>query len=303
MTTPSQPLPPSEQELASLLIAITIGQDAVAHAIAREFVPRPPSHLGERSGVFLLAGFQPQAHLKMAARLAEELHLRTVGFDLSSDWGRGPALFTSGLRDSDVGSLADHVRAGPGLLVVLTNVEKAHPEVLAQIEAAWRSGGIRDHVGDVIPLGGTTFMLTTELASQAIGQMARHETDPDRLHVACLKMLLDEGCPASILARIDRLFCLRYMTPGEKAREQHRRLVEAVEEDGLQLAAGGIDARILIDIMDPPVGLYADPDCAPLADFDEHLADAKARGIGTVRLVLAERGVAVVAADDQEVGV
>ena len=53
------------------------------------------------------------------------------------------------------------------------------------------------------PLAEATFVLTTEVAQEAIGQIARSEPDPDRLHVACLKLLVDAGFPASLLKSIE----------------------------------------------------------------------------------------------------
>ena len=47
------------------------------------------------------------------------------------------------------------------------------------------------------------FVLTTEVAQEQIGQIARGEPDPDRLHVACLKALIDAGFPALIVKSIE----------------------------------------------------------------------------------------------------
>ena len=37
------------------------------------------------------------------------------------------------------------------------------------------------------------FILTTEVAQDAIGEIARTDPDPARLHVECLKALVDAG--------------------------------------------------------------------------------------------------------------
>ena len=47
------------------------------------------------------------------------------------------------------------------------------------------------------------FILTTELAQDEIGEIARTDPDPARLHVECLKALVDAGFPASLLRHVD----------------------------------------------------------------------------------------------------
>ena len=54
---------------------------------------------------------------------------------------------------------------------------------------AWSQGFIDDEAGEKIPLADAIFVLTTEVAQEQIGQIARGEPDPDRLHVECLKLL------------------------------------------------------------------------------------------------------------------
>lgn len=296
MTTPCHPPALSEQELASTIKAALIGQDAVANAVAREFVRRTTSRPADRPvGILLLAGpDQNDAHLTIAGCLEEVLQSTATAYNLELGWGHDLFLFGSIPVEAKAVTLVDHVRAHPGSLVVFAAVDKAQPQVLARIAAAWRSGTIRDHLGESIPTAGTTFVLTTDLASDQIGQLARNESDPDRLNIECLRLRLDAGFPAVVLTCIDCAFCLCSTTSGELAREQRRRVGEWVAEHELLLEVGGINARVLIDAMDAPISPYAKEDGEDLDYLERWLREAKAQGASEVRLVPGEDGILVV---------
>ncbi|MFC4173686.1 hypothetical protein ACFOYU_16760 [Microvirga sp. GCM10011540] len=185
------------------------------------------------------------------------------------------------------------MKAHPGSLVVLTAIEKADPQVLAQLEEAWQRGTIRNHLGEDISIAGTTFVLTTDLASDEIGQLARTESDPDRLYIECLKLLLDAGFSAAVLTYVDRAFCLRSNTAGELARDHHRHLQEWVAEYGLHLEAGALMPG---SCMDPPNGPYATEDGVNWSDLDRKVSKAKTKRASVVRLVLGEDSILVVPA-------
>jgi hypothetical protein len=296
VTTPPHPPTLSEQELANIIKAEIIGQDTVVNAVARELVRRITSRPADRPvGIFLPAGpNQDHAHHTISRCLAEVLRATAAAYNMNLGWRQDLFLFRSAPVASKVMTFIGRVKAHPRLLLVITVIERAYPQVLAQLEEAWHRGTIRNHMGKHISIAGTTIVLTTDLASEQIGQLARSESDPDRLHIECLKLLLGAGFPATVVTSIDRAFCLRSNTAGELARDQHRRFQECVAEHGLQLEAGGIDARVLIDAMDPPIGPYAAKDGIDLRDLDQRLSEAKAQGAAVVRLVLGENGILVV---------
>ncbi|MFC4173687.1 hypothetical protein ACFOYU_16765 [Microvirga sp. GCM10011540] len=82
----------TEQEFASAIRFALIAQDAVANAIAREFVRRTTSRPADwPGGVFLLAGpNQDNAHLIIAGCLAEVLPAPAAAFNMELGWGAGP---------------------------------------------------------------------------------------------------------------------------------------------------------------------------------------------------------------------
>ena len=124
-------------------------------------------------------------------------------------------------------------------------------------------------------------MLITHVAQDAIGELTRAETDPDWLHIAGLRILLEAGFPASILTSIDRVFCLRRNTAGEQVRALYRWIVDQIEAHGFRHKPGDIDARVLVEWMDPPVGEdLVDPESRLI----ELLTKAKAEGHTEFRL-------------------
>ena len=129
---------------------------------------------------------------------------------------------------TEVYSLLQSVRENPAALFVLQDIDKAQPGLLKTLMTAWSQGFIDDEGGEKIPLAEAIFVLTTEVAQEEIGQIARSEPDPDRLHVECLKLLVDAGFPASLLKSIDTTFALKALTPGEAVLEHYRSFAEQV---------------------------------------------------------------------------
>jgi len=70
--------------------------------------------------------------------------------------------------------------------------------------------------------------------------------------------------------------------------EHCRSFAEQVASHGLVLEEGGIDGRILAHSMDPSVEPRIEDALLPREGLDARLAQAKAAGAHTVRLVLAE---------------
>jgi hypothetical protein len=106
--------------------------------------------------------------------------------------------------------------------------------------------------------------------------------------VQCLKALLDAGLPASLLKSIDTVVALKSMTPGEAVLEHHRSFAEQIASHGLVLEEGGIDGRVLAHSIDASIEPDIKDVWLPRDRLDARLAQAKADGIHTVRLVLGE---------------
>ena len=76
--------------------------------------------------------------------------------------------------------------------------------------------------------------------------------------------------------------------------EHYRSFAEQVASHGLVLEEGGIDGRILAHSMDSSIEPDIEDTWLPRDELDARLAQAKAAGIHTVRLVLGEGIIRVV---------
>lgn len=298
MTTPSDASPLDAQQLATLIKSEVLGQNAVADAFAAEFALRYQIPVAERpSSVFLLAGAGGMNDKTLIGSTPMfSLQVEREIYDLSDKAGSFPEMFfgSTHFRPGTAPTLVNALKKRPGLFVLLLSFDKADPVIILEFLSAWKTGTLRNNEGKDPPINGTTFVLTTDLAGESIGQLARRESDPDRLHIESLKLLLDAGFPAGVLTCIDRVFCLRSNTLGELARAQHQEYQEQVEKHGLQLEVGGIDARILIDAMYPPTGLFTAESGVDFDDLDRQLSEAKAQGVSVVRLVVGDENVLVI---------
>lgn len=297
MTIPPTSSEQAARDLVKLTKEYLIGQDAAVEAFAAEicqyFALDP---LQRRPGVYLVAGSNfDDDHFGLAAGLADFLKSRGSVYRLSSAHGDDMAHFFRYLSDGTLGpSLTQMLKEHPHGVFILQDIEQARPSLLGQLKNAWSRGFVEDEAGEVISLRDTIFFLTTEVAQEMIGQIARSERDPDRLHVEALKALIDARFPTSIIRSINAVFCLQYLTPGEVARESYRSLAEQVALHGLALDEGGIDARILTHAMDPSIEPYVSSVTPPRAGLDQRLAEAKAGGVRSVRLVLGNEIIRVV---------
>jgi Cdc48 subfamily AAA family protein len=291
MSTRSLTLDEAMRELVTKTRNHLIGQDAAVAAfaaeISRHIALSPVQH---RPGIFLVAG--PNAdddHLGLPSGLAATFRKAGGLYKLGSSQGEDLAhIFAPLSTGTEVRSLLRSVRDNSAAVFVLRDIDKAHPKLLKALMTAWNQGFIDDEDGEKIPLASSIFILTTEVAQEEIGQIARSEPDPDRLHVACLKLLVDAGFPASLLKNIDTVFALKALTPGEAVLEYCRSFAEHVTSHGLVLEEGGIDGRILAHSMDSSIKPSIEDAWLPRDELDVRLAQAKADGIHTVRLVLGE---------------
>jgi hypothetical protein len=285
------------RELVTQTRKLLIGQDAAVTAFAAEVCRHIAlSPLQRRPGIFLVAGANnDDDHLGLPLGLATTFSKSGGRYELASSHGEDLAHVFASVPDGvEVCSLLHSVKDNPNALFVLQDIDKAHPGLLKTLMTAWSEGFVDDEHGEKIPLAEAIFVLTTEVAQEAIRRIARREPDSDRLHVECLKALLDAGFPALLLKSIDTVFALKSLTPGEAMLEHHRSFSEQIASHGLVLEEGGIDGRILAHSMDSSIEPSIADALLPRDELDARLAQAKAAGVHTVRLVLGEGIIRVV---------
>jgi hypothetical protein len=268
-----------------------IGQEAAVTAFAAEICRHiAASSAQPRPGIFLVAGSNIDGeHLGLPSGLAACFKSGGGLYELAVSNGEDLAhIFAPIVGGTEVRSLLRSARDNPNAVFVLQDIDKARPNLVKALVNAWSQGFGEDEGGEQISLADAIFVLTTEIAHEEIGQIARDEADPDRLHVQCLKALLDAGLPASLLKSIDTVVALKTPSPGEAVLEHYRSFAEQVASHGLVLVEGGIDGRILAHSIDSSIKPDIEDVWLPRDKLDARLAQAKAAGVHTVRLVLGE---------------
>jgi hypothetical protein len=266
-----------------------IGQETAVTAFAAEICRHIAAGSAQpRPGIVLVAGPSIDGeHLGLPTGLAACFKSGGGRYELGASQGEDLAhIFAPLAGGAGVCSLLQSARDNPNAVFVLQSIEKARPNLVKALVNAWSQGFLEDEGGEKISLADAVFVLTTEVAQEQVGQIARDEADPDRLHVQCLKALLDAGLPASLLKSIDTVVALKSLTPGEAVLEHHRSFAEQIASHGLVLEEGGIDGRILAHSIDSSIEPDIEDVWLPRDRLDARLALAKAAGIHTVHLVL-----------------
>ncbi|WP_262299471.1 hypothetical protein [Microvirga sesbaniae] len=276
------------------------GQDAAIDALAAELALCFANRSDDRPlGVFVLAG--PDANDTKAgifhpftAALGAAGHF----YDLSPPWGGEDAIILGLNRGFPQSmSLPQFLRGNPKSVIVLNAIERAHPTIVSRLMSAWTANVLQDPSGREVSTREAVFILKTELAEGEIGELARQESDPDRLHVSAVKLLADAGFPIPVLRSVDAVICLKRLTTGELTRHHCQGLEDQVHAHGLVLEEGGLDARLVTYGLHPVLGAYANGVQALLDRLDVDLALAKDKGAEKVRLVLGEESILVLPID------
>ena len=282
------------------LVALTrkriLGQDAAVEVFALETY----SHIAlgplqRRPGVFLIAGPNVEGdHLDLVVGLVQSLKRMGGLYKLAGNPCEDIAHIFSSSPATEGSSLLQVLKDSPDGVFVLQDIDQAYPNLRTRLEQMWSHGYIVDEAGKLCSLADAIFILTTEVAQDEIGEIARTDPDPARLHVECLKALVDAGFPASLLRHVDFTISLKRLTGGELARAYYNRLAALVASHGLVLEEGGLDARILLQVIDPAAEPTVPDIMLPWDHLSDRLAQVKANGVGTVRLILDDELIRIV---------
>jgi len=185
------------------------GQDTAIKALhrhlltARADLRRP----GRPMGAFLLAGPSGVGKTETVVQLAELLYggrqfLTTINMSeyqekhtVSRLIGSPPGYVGFG----EGGILTEAIRQKPYSVVLLDEVEKAHPEVLNLFYQAFDKGELADGEGRMIDCKNVVFFLTSNLGYQTI---VKHADEPEKIEEALYPELADFFKPA-LLARME----------------------------------------------------------------------------------------------------
>ncbi|MFM2172977.1 MAG: hypothetical protein RLZZ54_904 [Cyanobacteriota bacterium] len=232
-----------EQRLGERVIGQREPVAAVAAAIRRARAgmkdPRRPV------GSFLFLGPTGVGKTELAKALAAALfdeEEALVRLDMSEFMERNAVARLLGAPPGYVGyeeggQLTEAVRRRPYAVLLLDEVEKAHPDVFNVLLQVLDDGRLTDSQGRTVDFRHTVVVMTSNLASRAILDNARSGADPAALEQQVEQALASQFRP-EFLNRIDEVIRFKPLGPEELQRIVHLQLAELgalLREQGLEL--------------------------------------------------------------------
>ncbi|MBV2352427.1 AAA family ATPase [Synechococcus sp. HK05] len=232
-----------EQRLGERVIGQQEPVAAVAAAIRRARAgmkdPRRPV------GSFLFLGPTGVGKTELAKALAAALfdeEEALVRLDMSEFMERNAVARLLGAPPGYVGyeeggQLTEAVRRRPYAVLLLDEVEKAHPDVFNVLLQVLDDGRLTDSQGRTVDFRHTVVVMTSNLASRAILDHARSSGDPAQLEQQVEQALASQFRP-EFLNRIDEVIRFQPLGPEQLQRIVHLQLAELaalLREQGLEL--------------------------------------------------------------------
>jgi ATP-dependent Clp protease ATP-binding subunit ClpA len=156
---------------------------------------------------------------------------------------------------------------------------------------AWNDGFVTElSDGAKLPTNEAIFILTTNAASRRIGEMASQHSGPrEELDRMVKSALADAQFAPEVLSRIDEVFAFRDLKGLDIARVVALEIETLAQQFGLEIAAGGIEPRILLSAIDTlskqqPAGGVRDIARTIEKQITDGLIDAKAERARRIRL-------------------
>ena len=247
-----------DKELAEKLKDQIVGQDEVIDQIATQVRRRVAARRPDKPiAVFCFAGPPGVGKTELAKVLNETLykdrnHLHFYSFaEMGKSQASASTLFGApkGYNGGE-GTLTSALRRIPNAVVLLDEIEKAHPDTLKRFLSAWNDGAATDQsTGARSSTSEAIFILTTNANQHEIGELcASHAGTADDLNrkVKDLLSVGDDALAPEVLSRIDTVFAFRPMKGIDIAYVVALQIEKLARSSGLEVAGGGIRKEILI---------------------------------------------------------
>ena len=261
LLTLEQPLDPAQVEAA--FAARVIGQPAATRA-ATDVILRVRSGLadpGRPVSVMLFTGPTGTGKTELATAIAEYLYgdqSRLVRIDMGEMSGPDAVSRLIGDRWNPEGLLTSRVRNQPFCVVLLDEIEKAHPQALHLLLQLFDEGRLTDAAGEVASFASAVVIMTSNLGSRNAQPIGFGETR-DRI-LADVARAVREFFPVELFNRIDHVVPFEPLTHEVAAKVVDKELGKLLTRRGLRerntfvYAGSAVRRRAVADAFDPRYG-------------------------------------------------
>jgi len=254
-------LDPAEVEAA--FAARVIGQAAATKA-ATDVILKVRSGLADPNrpiNVMLFTGPTGTGKTELATAIAEYLYggeERLIRIDMGELSGHDAVARLIGDRWNPDGLLTSRVRAQPFCVVLLDEIEKAHPQALHLLLQLFDEGRLTDAAGEVASFASAVVIMTSNLGSRNASPIGFGETR-DRI-LADVAKAVREFFPIELFNRIDQVVPFEPLTHEVAAKVVDKELAKLLARRGLRerntfvYAGAAVRRRAVADAFDPRYG-------------------------------------------------
>ncbi len=255
------PLDAAEVEMA--FAARVIGQPTATRAAA-DVIVKVRAGLadpGRPVGVLLFTGPTGTGKTELATAIAEYLYgdqSRLVRIDMGELSGTDAVSRLIGDRWQPEGLLTSRVRAQPFCVVLLDEIEKAHPQALHLLLQLFDEGRLTDAAGEVASFASAVVIMTSNLGSKNASPIGFGDTR-DRI-LADVARAVREFFPVELFNRIDQVVPFEPLTPEVAQKVVDKELAKLLGRRGLReantyvYAGAAVRRRAVADAFDPRYG-------------------------------------------------
>jgi len=261
LLTLEEPLDAAEVEAA--FAARVIGQPAATRAAA-DVILKVRAGLadpGRPVSVLLFTGPTGTGKTELANAIAEYLYgdqSRLVRIDMGEMSGYDAVSRLIGDRWNPDGLLTSRVRAQPFCVVLLDEIEKAHPQALHLLLQLFDEGRLTDAAGEVASFASAVVIMTSNLGARHAQPIGFGETR-DRI-LADVARAVRDFFPVELFNRIDQVVPFEPLTPEVAAKVVDKELGKLLARRGLRErntfvhAGSAVRRRAVADAFDPRYG-------------------------------------------------